>query len=319
MLPLPAAMAWNPSAAALYSQKTGGTVLIISRKGRPTVQVFAPGFHAGSTVPVFSITKSITALACLSRRELSVETPVRTTPSCPPITLRHLLSQTSGLSTGYEILYKKGVKDVRKSAASLPVVARPGAQFVYGPGHYESVGKVFPSGTSGEDSAGQAIGEFLRRLGIEPAGWRQDRRGQSYLSAGAQLTPDDLLRLGKFVLNEGRLPPFVTVIPKSRLAVAFAGSDANPAYGLGFWLNRPSGTASERDIEDAIRAHLTRDQWHATQLSNSAPRDLVCMAGSGGQRVYIIPSIGAVIVRLGRSSQFKDPAFLDKLFSSAGE
>ena len=307
---------WDFAAAERYSKNNGGTVLIISRKGLPDAEFYEPGYNSQTPSRVFSITKSVTALACLSLREPSLEDVVRR--GREPITLRHLLSQTSGISEGFGKLYDKNILDVRKAAASLPEESRPGERFDYGPSHYESIGNVLMATDGSTDGARQALTNFLNPLGILPADWRTDRRGHIYLSAGVILTPRDLLKIGRFVLERGKLDGLRPVMPQAKFEAAFTGSQANPAYGLGFWLNRAAGNSIQRDIEDAIVAHLTREDWRRMCLSNAAPRDLVCMAGSGGQRVYIIPSLGAVVVRLGHPSKFKDPEFLRSLFSSRG-
>lgn len=303
---------FNPAGAACYSRIHGGTVLIISRKGVPDATFYGPGYHPRSPVPVFSITKSLTALSCLSLRHPSLETTVLAADGRDPVTLRQLLSQTSGISPGYEKLYKKNLPDVRKAAVSLPGEASPGERFAYGPSHYELVGQALNPSDTSPDSARQSLTGFLNKLGIRPLDWRTDRRGHIYLSAGAILTPEDLLKIGRFVLACGK----ASGAPNAKFKAAFAGSRANPAYGLGLWLNNAAGNARPRDIEEAIGSHLTREDWSRMCLSNAAPRDLVCMAGSGGQRVYVIPSMETVIVRLGHPSKFKDPAFLQALFSS---
>ena len=302
----------NPECAVRYSRNTGGTVLIVSRAGKQDATFYEPGYHPRSPVPVFSITKSLTALTCMSLRHPSLETTVPAAGGGVPITLQQLLSQTSGISPGYEKLYKKNLSDVRKAAASLPEDSSPGVHFAYGPSHYELVGRALNPSDALPDSAKQLLTGFLNKLGIHPLDWRTDRRGHIYLSAGVILTPEDLLKIGRFVLACAK----TSGGPNAKFKPAFAGSPANPAYGLGFWLNKAAGNARARDIEDAIGSHLTREDWSRMSLSNLAPRDLVCMAGSGGQRVYVIPSLGAVIVRLGHPSKFKDPAFLQALFSS---
>lgn len=308
----------NPAAAARYSQKNGGTVLLISRKGMPDAAFYEPGYSPQTPSRVLSMTKSLTALACLSLREPSLEDVVRTTRGRFHITLRHLLSQTSGISPGFEKLYQKNLFDVRKAAASLPQEALPGERFDYGPSHYESIGNILGATDGSADGARQALTNFLSRLGICPVDWRTDGQGHIYLSAGVILTPEDLMKIGRFVLDRGRLPGAPPIIPKAKFEAALTGSRANPSYGLGFWLNNARADSQQRDIEDAIDGHLTPDDWKRMCLSYVAPRDLVCMVGSGGQRVYIIPSLGAVIVRLGHPSKFKDPAFLHALFSSRG-
>lgn len=307
---------WDPAGAALYSQKNGGTALIIRREGMADFERYGHGCDSQTPSPVFSITKSLTALSCLSLRSLSPELVVRNSGSESPVTLRHLLSQTSGISPGYENLYKKNLPDVRKTAASLPSECPPGSRFVYGPSHYELIGGLLGAPGDSSDPARLVLSRFLDKLGIHPADWRRDRRGHIYLSAGAVLTPEDLLKLGRFVLDRGRVAGIWPLITREKFEMAFAGSQANPSYGWGFWLNRSAGHSTVRDIEEAIHARLDSEEWARMCLSNMAPPDLVCMAGSGGQRVYVIPSLRTVIVRLGRPAGFRDPEFLNALFTA---
>ncbi len=313
---LSAGPAWNPERAAVYSKNKGGEILIISRQGMPVYEVYGKKSHFRTPWPVFSITKSLAALACLSLRSPSPDDVIQRRNGQEAITLKHFLSQTSGISPGYENLYKKNIRDVRAAAAALPCNYPPGDHFVYGPSHYENLGNILGPQTSASDAAPQALASFLKRLGIQPQGWRTDQKGQAFLSAGAVLTPEDLLKLGRFILDRGRIFGIWPVLSKGNFDMAFVGSRANPAYGLGFWLNKAAGNSTPRDIEEAIGAGLTREQWERTSISNSAPADLICMAGSGGQRVYVIPSLRTVVVRLGRPSSFRDPDFLQALFSA---
>ncbi len=303
----------NHAAAEAYSRKNGGTVLIISTGRRPQFSSYRTGCHLRTPMPVFSITKSLTALACLNLHGLALDQVVR--PGSEPVTLRHLLSQTSGIATGYENLYKKKVPDVRRAAAALPQERPPGETFAYGPSHYEMIGSVISPGNSRSDRARLVLTKFLNRLDVHPAGWRTDLGNRIYLSAGAVLTPEDLLKIGRYLLNSAAGSSQLS--HGNKVKPAFIGSAANPAYGLGFWLNNPGKNSTERDIEAALATRPGRNSWSRMSLSNAAPRDLICMAGSGGQRVYVIPSLGTVVVRLGRPSGFKDPLFLKALFSLA--
>lgn len=301
----------NPAAAEAYSSRHGGTALMISSVGRPEFASFRSGIHRHSPVRVLSITKSLTALACLQLRGLALDQVVR--PASEPVTLRHLLSQTSGLATGYEKLYQKNVLDVRRTAANLPQVSPPGKSFCYGPSHFELLGAVLSPDTAHPDRAREVLTKFLNHLGVSPVDWRTDRGGRIYLSTGAMLTPEDLLKIGRYVLKvrNRRVPSS----KDGKIQAAWRGSAANPAYGLGFWLNNPGENARESDIETALATKSKQGNWNRMSLSNAAPQDLICMAGSGGQRVYILPSLGTVVVRLGRPSDFQDPLFLKALFS----
>ncbi len=294
----------DAKAAARYSERHGGKILLIWNNGQKETFGSLPADRA---VDVFSITKSLTALAWLSRATANREI-VPAKGKWPAITAGDLLSQTSGLTSGSASLYGGRLRDLDAAAARVPRAAPPGEQFTYGPSHWELLGTVPLTDPMG----------LLASLGIRPAGWRRDRTGRAFLSAGAQLTAGDLLRVGRLILDRGRASWIQQTIPPDRLEAAFRGSRANPAYGQGFWLNAraTSPQAVEWDVEEALRAGLNRARWQNVCLSKGAPADLVAMAGSGGQRVYMVPSRRLVVVRFGNGKTFRDPEFLDALFSS---
>jgi CubicO group peptidase (beta-lactamase class C family) len=73
---------------------------------------------------------------------------------------------------------------------------------------------------------------------------------------------------------------------RNTLEDCFRGSAANPRYGLGWWLG---GSGRFGDVFYA--------------------------SGAGGQALYVIPTIDAVIVRFGKSASYKHEPFLKRLLS----
>ena len=320
----PGAVYADLPAAVRYADGRNTRALIIWQAGRIEWESYGNGGGPQTAENVFSITKSMTALAVFSaigRGWLRLDDPVAKTlpawrdlPGKRAITVRQLLQLTSGLSPGYE-LYASSLRDKRAAALKVRMVEGPGTHFAYGPSHYE----VLEALLAGQGPPLAWVKKsVLDPLGIVPAGWRRDREGQGYFSAGARLTARDLLALGHLVRRRGWKGIF-PLIPPSLMDEARQGSSANAIYGLGFWLNRQAAASGviERDLEEALAAGLTRRDWERTCLSRLAPADLVVMAGSEGQRVYISPSQRLVIVRLGRGHKFRDPDFLRAFFRPA--
>ena len=308
--------------AARYSAGRGERALLVWQDGRLQMERYRAGGSRAKTEHVYSITKSLCALgtfAAISRNVLKLDEPVsltltewRNDPRKRRITVRDLLNQTSGLSPGFGEIYSTSLRNKEKAALKLPVVSTPGEAFAYGPSHYEALEALMARKL--ERSPLIWIDRALfGPLGIKPGGWRRDRLGNPYFSAGAQLSARDLLAAGQVVRREGWNRIFSRVA-SSLIRTASTGSSANPMYGLGFWLNRraPDSNAVECDVEEAISSR--RPAWARSCLSKNAPSDLIAMVGSHGQRVYISPSRDLIIVRLGRGTGFRDPDFLRAFF-----
>ena len=85
-------------------------------------------------------------------------------------------------------------------------------------------------------------------------------------------------------------------------------------FGLGFWNNRLAASGGrEVDPEDMLHRKWPQQQWRNTCLCRAAPSDLVASVGSGGQRLYVIPSMNLIVVRQGAPTKFSDGAFLRAL------
>lgn len=314
--------------AAAYSARHGEASLLVWQDGRTVVSrgKTSPG---GQPPNVYSITKTLCAMGTmaaitkgwlkLDERASDAITEWKNDPRKRDITIRQLLDQTSGLNPGYETFYRPNLKDKQAAVARLSSVAKPGTTFAYGPAHYEALELVLCRKLK-QPPLPWINSVLLQPLGIPTAGWRRDREGTPYFSAGAHACATQLLAVGQVVRKEGWrwiFPIFSS--PVFREAVQ--GSDANPAYGGGLWNNSRASQkdAVSRDVEEAITAGLGRQDWQRTCLSREAPSDLLAMVGSYGQRVYIVPSQRLVIVRQGRESGFRDPDFLAAYFRSPGK
>lgn len=326
LLPAAGLHALDPGAAAAYSRRTGGEALIIWQRGRIVLEQYTRGGNPNRAANVYSITKSISALgtlAVLGRKNIALDTPVsgqlkewQADPLKRRITLRELLDQTSGLAPGYAAIYGRNVRDKNRAALRLPATSSPGKIFSYGPSHYEALeaclARVLRRGPNAPLASVESI---LDLLGAPPEFWRHDRAGNPFFSAGAKFAARDLLKIGCFVERDGRWLIFPLISPRLFREIR-TGSPANAMYSHGFWLNGNAAkrSARERDVEEAISGGLGAGDWAQSCLSLRAPPDLLAMAGSYGQRVYIVPSEHLVVVRLGRAGGFRDPEFLRALF-----
>jgi len=321
----PGAVALDLTSAATYSLRSGGDALIVWQGGKTLHESYRTAASAHSRTNAQSITKSISALALFIAAgrgyvDLDAPIPSMSEKKGTSITARDLLNQTSGLNPGYSALYGHRLKNKASTALSLKSLSSPGTAFVYGPSHYEVLETVLAQSLKCDPSGTLRFiqSSLLGPLGIQCGNWQQDAAGRPYFSAGATLNPQEALRLGRLLADGGRRWIF-PLVPAKHLEAAALGSKANPAYGMGFWLNKNSlkQDSTEEDVEKAIQGAKTSSQWSRFCLSRQAPSDLIAMVGSGGQRIYVSPSQKLVIVRFGHGSGFEDPIFLKTLFASA--
>lgn len=320
---LPAPLLAGPGEAARYSDRQGGRALLIWQDGRILLETYRHGGAPDRREHLLSITKSITALGLFAALgSTPLDTPAarflpewQGRPGKESITIRQLLQQTSGLAPGYQTLYGRRLTDKPAAALRLPLLTPPGQTFGYGPASWEILEVVLSRKL--RTPPRPWLEKNLPGLDGQPAPfWRTDRQGHPYFSAGLHLSARELLTVGHLVRRRG-WHGFRRVFPGSLMKQAETGSEANAMYGLGFWLNRNATRPGliERDIEEALAAGLSRREWARSGLSTLAPPDLVVMAGSHGQRVYISRSQNLVIVRLGRAGGFRDPDFLRAFYA----
>ncbi len=272
--------------------------------------------------PILSITKTLAGLAVtrlVSKGAMSLDERLADTfPEWKGdavksrITPRMLIQQTSGLEAGSSALYHRPLADKGRAALSLRVVDAPGSQFRYGASHWEVLAE-FLQRTLGDETLEHFIaGNVMGPIGLRSRKWRSDLKGRCFLSTGAELTVEDLGKLGRTLAKllrggsaNGFDPGVYSEVTKP--------SAANPIYGGGLWRNLRGSSGRAIEIEDVHDAPRASSFWSAACLSKQHPADLVALVGSAGQRVFIWPEKDQVFARLGRSPQWKDGPLLEAL------
>lgn len=301
-------------AAADYAMH-GGSAFLVEQRGRIVVERYANDSGPGEAHRVFSLSKNLWALAAAAAERdglLEWDEPASKTlaewqdDARRSITIRDLLNMTAGLKTGGQEIYFGGDRDFSRAALGLPLLFRPGSVFDYGPAGIENFGELLERKMRARHSS--AVG-FLRTKVLQPGGisvasFKADAAGGLMFSSGTRMTAPNVLRLGKTVMRlakTGKSPEL------------FRGSRANPGYGLTFWLNRGS---REIPVEEALEKWKPGDRrWRSATLARAAPSDTIAMVGSRNQRVYVVPSMDLIIVRLGDSKSFSDARFWEILLN----
>ena len=228
------------------------------------------------------------------------------------ITIRHLLSLTSGLKENMKQLggLEGRAEDKYAFAINLPAVSEPGRRFRYGPSHFYVFGEVMKRKLK---SCGQTPLDYLKQRILDPLdiiidNWIHDHAGNPHIPNGAYVAASDWAKFGLFLLRRG-CSNGRQIIRADLLNECFKGSSANPGYGLAFWLNQPGGMGAnktQRAPKGSVAGWIYPDGYS----------ELIGALGSGRTRMYIIPSRQLVIVRQAEKNKkdvFADSGFLKQI------
>ncbi len=232
------------------------------------------------------------------------------------ITVRQLLSLTSGLRTGV------GVPPAFADAIGKRAMAAPGEDFSYGSTAYQVFGeflsrKLKPQKLSVEQ---YYRNKLFDPLGIDVGRWRMGQDGQPHLSSGVSISARDWAKFGQLVIQQGEWHG-KQLVSRENLAECFKGSEANPGYGITWWLAKPV------PAELVGRQRVVRRGTDLYRDKFDGPTDMVMAAGAGNQRLYVCPSLKLVVVRqavgirqamLGQEIGFSDIELLARLLYGVG-
>jgi CubicO group peptidase (beta-lactamase class C family) len=145
------------------------------------------------------------------------------------------------------------------------------------------------------DPARYLTSRTLLPIGCVPIGWVRGADGAPLLNDGAAVSARGWAQAGELIRRLG-VWRAQQLVSEGAVREALRGSVAEPRAGFGLWLAAP---ARGRDSLE-----LDSDLWRA---SSPAPIDLAMAAGDGGQRLYISPAEGLIIVRQSRTPTAPTP------------
>jgi CubicO group peptidase (beta-lactamase class C family) len=204
------------------------------------------------------------------------------------ITLRHLVTMTSGLSE------------------QLKFIAPADTKWAYNTTAYSrSFDAIAAAAKMSHNELTTAW--LTTSLGMTNSKWIE-RRGAANSDVpanhfGFATTARDLARFGLMVLALGKWHQQTIIGDQQYIKAATSPSqELNPSYGYLWWLN---GQKSPRKgLQKA-----------ATSLIPSAPKDLFAAQGALGRKCYVVPSKQIVITRLGDDPEIKgQPKFNDEFW-----
>jgi CubicO group peptidase (beta-lactamase class C family) len=268
----------------------------------------------------WSMTKAVTAMVvgrAVTLGKFGIDKPIG--PLYPEadkahkaLTPRQLLTMSSGLRltwardfNGTELM-----PDRIRDALSLPFDHKPGTYWSY---NQSPVSLVL---NAVQRSVRTDIQDWTQKHLFGPIGitrdqwtWDRDRAGNTQGWAHLKMVTPAWARLGYLMLHNGNWNGR-QLIARSYLKQAFASSKPNHAYGFFFWLN-----GKDSFVMPSVNGYDAGKGW----IVPKAPRDSIIMAGQDEQRIYIVPSLDMVVLRLGQKGS-NDPDFRVNFWTSrAGE
>jgi CubicO group peptidase (beta-lactamase class C family) len=297
--------------AADYSKSKNGLALIVRQDGRTLLEEYHNGHRAEDSHILASATKSFSGLvlaglvedgivSSFDERVAATITEWAGDPHKSRITLRQLLNLTSGLDPG-----PTGRLVVYAQAQQSKAVFKPGEAFQYGPVPYQVFGEVVKRKLKGETPVEYLTRRVFRPIGLMVTGWRYGQDNNPAMATGATLRAGEWAKFGELVRARGRFEGRSVIAP-GLIEELLKPSAANPAFGMGFWLE--ATPAIEAEESGAVVRPAS-----ASSAASSAPYRIVMSAGAGKQRLYIIEPIALVVVRQGKASDFSDAEFLSLL------
>lgn len=274
----------DTEAAAAYARKHGLRALAIAQGNDLLIEEYGDGFSRQTPHPLYSGTKSFWGVAALYAQSdglLALEERVAETIDLwrdDPWKRRVTLRMLLSLTAGFGFGGLGSAVPTYERALTTSLRDEPGSRFTYGGIGFQVFGAVLARKLAARAQTPQDYlhARVLEDAGVRIANWRKLSDGTLPAPTGAFLTALDWLEYGRFVQRERTL-----------LAPCFEGTQANARYGLGWWL----GAAG-------------------------APEGLVYASGSGGQALYLMPSLKMTVVHFGKSSSYRHDAFVKRLFAA---
>ncbi|MCO6478899.1 MAG: serine hydrolase [Phaeodactylibacter sp.] len=210
--------------------------------------------------------------------------------SCPPeeeqrITIRHQISMSTGLDDSLE---PPGSTQNCFEPECFQCLAAPGARWAYHNSAYRIVQDVMEEAT-GVNKNVYTFSRLGSRIGMNGLWFNYVFYSRAR----------DMARFGLFTLARGSWNGEAILTDTAYFnAMVNSSQDANPAYGYLWWLN---GKASYQlpGLQFSFPGSLIPE----------APGDLVAALGKDDQKIYVAPSLGLVVVRMGESAGGVSPAY----------
>jgi CubicO group peptidase (beta-lactamase class C family) len=296
--------------------------VVIIHKGKIVYEKYGRGYKPEQKHLLWSISKSyINTMAGIAVRQGLMKLDdlaykyvpeLNTSENHKKITIGHLLTMTSGLAAneGYEsspldstviaMLYTKGRANMGAYSATIPIRATPGERVYYSSSDTNILSLALRNIYGNEKYLQLPFKEIFDVMGIKDITFEKDGAGVYVGSSYIYTTPRDLAKFGFLYLNNG----------------IWDGKRILPDGWVTLTRTPSKGYKTTKYYPGLEKNNLTA-QWYANTGVPDAgipkpmpdiPDDAFWGSGHWGQRVFVIPSLDLVVVRLGddRKKEFFD-------------
>jgi CubicO group peptidase (beta-lactamase class C family) len=261
-----------------YMESKGTRAAVVVRGGRIAAEWYWEGADAATQFRCYSVTKSVASTAVgflvedgVVRLDESAATyiPEWREDAREGVTLRHLLTMTSGIRNDYQ--GQHAVEDKIAYGISQPLDSPPGTRCDYNNCACSAISVIIRA------ASGKEMADFLQERLYGPVGmtglWHEMPAGKTLPYSGLHITARDAARFGYLFLRRGRWGGHEIISEAWIDQACHAGSEANPDYGFLWWVN-------------------------SRGASKDLPRDAYSAQGAHGNNVTVLPSHDLVVVRL---------------------
>lgn len=288
-----------------YARQHRSQALLVTRRGFIVKEWYEYPWDRHTTGSGYSVAKSVTScLVGMLIDEGRIAGPDQRASDFIPqwrgtahrdITIRHLLSMTSGLycTTTSDYLELLAAPNQTLFALGLPLEAAPGTHWEYSNAAVQALAEVIlkASGRQAKDYARERLWSVI---GMWNADWLTDSSGNTLTYQSVVASAREFAKFGYLYLRRGRWVGRQVVSPAWVDQSARPSQNLNRRYGFLWWTNADG------------------DFW------SDVPADAYAAVGAFNQRVYVVPSLDLVAVRLGEEDfQWSDNAFLGPVCRAA--
>lgn len=281
--------------AIRYAGEQNSTGLVILRGGRIVTEKYWKDWSPETAQPIFSASKSLTAtLVGMAIEEGKLKGVNQSASAFVPlwkggpkeaITLRHMLTMTSGIKVGAGAV--SPTVDAFEETAAFPLEHAPGEYWAYNTPVYRMLIRIL------ETASGESIDQFTKRklsgpLGMSHSRWDCNPAPNNKTNCTwYRSCLRDMSRFGLLIQRSGQWEDKQLISKQFVKEAVSTSQKLNESYGYLWWLNgKPS-------------FKLPNGRTAQGMLWPDCPPDAFGALGAQDKKIYVVPSLDLVVARHG--------------------